>query len=257
MGNNDSTKTRVEPLMKYLKWDTNKINQFLALFEQKTSITDRIKKICYGKKPDGCPGEKQIPAPFSLLEWYINNPEKLDQNENKQDKKGHPSLETIENRKAFFKGNLDKIKEAHDGLLQLKNKKKYDYSRRSPWYIFEGHTSPDIYIETETEIFIGEAKRTEPKLTGSVKWYKQRDQLVRHVDSVFDSGKKVYSFFILDNKEYANLEKHGKDFEYYKNSLPHRTEAEIKEIMKTYIGCITWNELVGKFPELKEKFDLN
>ena len=58
----------------------------------------------------------------------------------------------------------------------------------------------------------------------------------------------------LENKEYANLEKHGKDFEYYKQSLPHRTDAEIKEIMKTYIGCITWSELAQKFPELKEKF---
>ncbi len=74
------------------------------------------------------------------------------------------------------------------------------------------------------------------------------------MDSVFDSGKKVYSFFILENKEYANLEKHGKDFEYYRKSLPHRTDEEIKKIMGSYIGCITWSELAKKFPELKEKF---
>ncbi len=253
MGKNDSTKTRVEPLMDYLSRDVKKINQFLSLFERKVVIKDTIKEICYGKKSDGHNGEKQIPAPISLLEWYIDNPDKLAQEENKQDKYGHPSLRTIENRKSFFLGNSDKIKEARNGLAELKNKERYTYSGQ--WYIFEGKTNPDIYIETESIILIGEAKRTEPKLTGSVKWYKNRDQLIRHIDSVIERDKVVYSFFILNNKDYDNLDKHGHDFQYYKKSLPHRNSKEINKIMETYIGCITWSDVAEKFPELKSQFN--
>ena len=257
MGKKDSTKTRVEPLMDYLGKNVDRINQFLSLFGRNVQINDNIKDICYGKKTDGYPGEKSIPAPVSLLRWYIENANQLERSANKQDKNGHPSKETIEKREAFFDCDDTIVKEADEGIKKLEKNNKDNYTYGYSWYIFEGKTNPDIYIETESAIFVGEAKRTEPELTGSVKWYKQRDQLIRHVDSVFDSGKKVYSFFILDNKEYANLEKHGKDFEYYKKSLPHRTEAEIKEIMKTYIGCITWSELVLKFPELKLGFGLN
>lgn len=255
MGKKDSTRTRVEPLMTTLCGEVSKINQFLNLFQRKVKINDRIVKICFGKKSDGCPGEKSIPAPVSLLEWYINNPKKLAQDENKQDKHGIPSKQTIEKRNAFFNGAPDKIEEAKRGIKKLKEKSEYAYG--SSWYIFEGYTNPDIYIETESAIFVGEAKRTEVKLTGSVKWYKQRDQLIRHVDSVIDSGKKVLSFFILNNKNYANLDKHGTDFKYYKKSLPHRSDEEIKKIMETYIGCITWCELAQEFPELKEKFGCN
>ena len=257
MGKKDSTKTRVEPLMDYLGNDVDKINSFLSMFDCKVQITDTICKICYGKKSHGCPGEKSIPAPVKLLRWYIENSDQLDQSSNEQDKNGHPSQKTIDKRESFFKRDEKLVKEANEAIRKLEKKNKENYTYGYSWYIFEGKTNPDIYIKTESAIFVGEAKRTEPKLTGSVKWYKQSDQLIRHVDSVFNSGKKVYSFFILENKKYANLEKHGKDFEYYKKSLPHRTDSEIKEIMKTYIGCITWCELSQKFPELKEKFSLN
>ena len=250
MGEKNSSKTRVTPLMDYLGNDVTKINSFLNLFNKHPKIKGSKIDIFYGTKKDGQKGEKAIPAPVSLLKWYIEHPDKLSRKENIQNKSGYPVQETIDNREAFFNGDTDKRKEALDGIQKLKDKKISPL----PWYVFEGDTHPDIYIETESEIFVGEAKRTEPKLTGSVKWFKQRDQLIRHVDSVIDCGKKVYSFFILDRVDYPNLEKHGKDFDYYKNSLPHRSDEEVKKIMETYIGCITWDELEQEFPELKKLF---
>lgn len=255
MGDFDSTKTRVTPLMDYLGEDILKINKFLSLFDNKIEIKDKIIEICYGKKTDGHKGEKSIPAPLSLLWWYVNNPEKLARDNNIQDKKGRPSAETIANREAFFNNDKIKVQEAKDGITELINKRIIKYRNPySPWYVFEGYTNPDIYLKTESAIFVGEAKRTEPKLTGSVKWYEKRDQLIRHIDSVFDKGKKVYSFFILDNKNYKDLDKHGKDFDYYKQSLPHRSDEDIKKFMKTYIGCITWDEIAEEFPDLKKQF---
>ena len=112
MGKNDSTKTRVEPLMDYLGKNVDRINQFLSLFGRNVQINDNIKDICYGKKTDGHKGEQSIPAPISLLEWYVNNSDKLAQEENKQNKYGNPSKETIECRKRFFNGDNEKIEEA-------------------------------------------------------------------------------------------------------------------------------------------------
>lgn len=257
MGKNDSTKTRVEPFMDFLGEDKNKLNQFLKLFNsnRKIEIMEDSFKVFYGKKTTKHEGEKAIPAPISLLKWYIDHPEQLAKEENKQDKYGHPSKKTIENRAAFFRGDSNKKNEAYEGIAKIKNRKEYKYGYS--WFIFEGYTKPDIFIKTDSSIFIGEAKRTEPKLTGSVKWYEQRDQLIRHVDSVIDCGKKVYSFFILDSKKYENLEDHEnqeKNLKFYKKSLPHRSDEDIKKIMETYIGCITWHELEEEFPELKTIF---
>lgn len=96
------------------------------------------------------------------------------------------------------------------------------------WYIFEGYTQPDIYIETRTTIIVGEAKRTEDKLTTETTWLKNRDQLIRHIDTVIDSGKEVYSFFLVENKDLYNFENYS-DIEYFKKSLPHRDEKTLKK----------------------------
>ncbi len=57
MGKDDSTKTRVTPLMDYLGEDVTKINRFLNLFKTKVEIKDKIIEICYGKETDGHKGE--------------------------------------------------------------------------------------------------------------------------------------------------------------------------------------------------------
>ena len=74
----------------------------------------------------------------------------------------------------------------------------------------------------------------------------ERDQLIRHTDSVIDSKKKVYSFFIFENPNLYNLENYKK-IEYYKKSLPHRDELETQKIMDSYIGFTTWEKINNLF----------
>ena len=111
------------------------------------------------------------------------------------------------------------------------------------------YNSPDIYIETRTTIIVGEAKRTEDKLTTETTWLKNRDQLIRHIDAVIDSGKEVYSFFLVENKDLYNFENYS-DIEYFKKSLPHRDEKTVKKISDTYCGVTTWNDVKELFPEI-------
>ena len=244
MGNLNSTKTRVVPLMDAIKNSKNLINELFDLFQgvQKISDDDEILEICYGDK------EKKLCPKQELLEWCVNNPDKLLRPKDL----GSTSAETQKNRKELFSS------------LQAKKKEALELIRKNPkakkqWYIFEGYSQPDIYIETKNCIYIAEAKRTEPNLTTSTTWLKNRDQLIRHVDNVIDSPKKVFYFFIIDeSKENTyDLSPYGKNFEYYAASLPHRDESSVKKIMSSYCGYTTWQKIQElfkiNFPETVEE----
>ena len=259
MGKNDSSKTRVVPFMKFLNKDISLINIFLKkCLRTNVELTSNITEYRYGKKSNGDPGEMSIPAKQSLLIWYILHPEKLDRAQNIQ-RNGSPNISTINAREEFFNGIKARKIEALNAISELNKKDKYGYGKE--WYYFEGYTNPDIYIETDSIILIGEAKRTESHLTNEVTWYKKRDQLIRHVDSIFGTeraeGKDVYSFLILDGKNEGTM----KDIIYYpeeqiiKDSLPHLIPEEQKQIKETYIGFTTWQaiELIFGFSFSDEK----
>lgn len=136
------------------------------------------------------------------------------------------------------------------------NELKKNKLPQKAWYIFEGYTHPDIYIETEDSIYVGEAKRTEDKLTDETKWLACRDQLIRHIDAVIDETKKVYSFLIIDDEKvkYYHLSQYD-DERFYAENLPHRSQDIIKKAKESYLGYTTWskiNELFDneiKYPE--------
>lgn len=221
MEKKNSTKTRVEPLFNYIGKDIDKTNKLLSIFDKKISISSSIEKCNYGKE------EMAIPPNKDLLIWCINNPDKLKRKE------------TFEKRCKFFQKDEKTINEALKKLTKEKLPQK-------AWYIFEGPTKPDIYIETNDQIFVGEAKRTEPNLTKSTDWLADRDQLIRHIDAVIDLGKKVYSFFIVEDATKYDFSIYS-DFCYFKKSLPHRTDDMVQKIMGTFLGVITWEQVNQTF----------
>ena len=227
MGEKNSSLTRVQPVFDYINLDTQKLNQFFSLFDKKVSITSKILFCKYGEN------EASISPPKELLLWCINNIDKLNSTEFEKIKESDST--THRKRYALYTKDSATKQEA---LTELNN----EHLPQKAWYIFEGYTHPDIFIETEIEIFIGEAKRTENKLTTSTTWMSERDQLIRHVDSVIDTKKKIYSFFIFENPNIYNLENYKK-FEYFEKSLPHRDKLKTKEIMDTFIGFTTWEKI--------------
>ncbi|MGD1820457.1 MAG: hypothetical protein ACPKOI_11370 [Pleomorphochaeta sp.] len=116
---------------------------------------------------------------------------------------------------------------------------------KNKWFIFEGYTYPDIYFESNKKIYIGEAKRTESKLTTSTKWLKKRDQLIRHIDSVIDSDKEIISFFIIENPNLYDFSVY-KNFEYFQKNLPYRNKQSIEKAYQSFIGYCTWDEISNK-----------
>jgi len=108
---------------------------------------------------------------------------------------------------------------------------------------------PDVFIETRSHIIIGEAKRTESKLTTMTTWHGERDQMVRHIDAVIDSSKQVLSFFLFSKIDFENnfaqKMQNYKSIEYLKRSLPHRKDDIIEKIAGTFVGY-SFSEDVGK-----------
>ena len=243
----DSTITRVSPLMKDLGKDKEKLNLFLSLFPKIRPIEADNKniEIYYGTK------EKALCPKQELLEWCINNLDKLTIPKNY----GTKTKSTREKREQLFSGSESLKQEA---LKLIKQNPK----KTSEWYIFEGYSKPDIYIETDSSIYIGEAKRMEPSLTTSTEWLNPRDQLIRHVDSIIDNPKKVYFFFVFAEDKITKYElSNYEDIHYYEKNLPHRKDInEIQKFMDSYCGFTTWeriSELLGiTFPDTVADVDL-
>lgn len=244
MGVCDSTKTRVVPFMEYMNKDIEKLNKVFSSLVSSPKLTGPILegKYLFGDK------EAAINPPISLLKWLVSNPEKLDEQKRKEIMED-TTRESSLLRTKIFNGDKNTIKEA------LKHIDEKGYVDKA-WYIFEGKTHPDIYIETENEIFIGEAKRTENKLTASTKWLSTRDQLIRHIDSVVESSKKIYAFFILETPDIYPLHNY-EDIEYYKQSLPHRSEQKIRKIKESYCGFLIWSKIKEQFPDISYRDRIN
>lgn len=239
MGKRNSTLTRVKPLFDLINSDTNKLNCVLELFDKNLRIEQNsLIEIRYGKN------EKKIPPPKTLLIWMHNHLEEL----NKLYNNGINSVnsKTYLKRVQLFNGDTQIKEEAINQIntnLQLP---------KSAWYIFEGYTCPDIYIETTDCIFIGEAKRTEKDITTKTKWLNQRDQLIRHIDSLLDQDKKIYSFYILEEKEYKkgiyknSMELYSNE-DYFKQNLRHRDNKSIERAFESFIGFVFWEDIATSF----------
>ena len=167
---------------------------------------------------------------------------------NKVDNFGADSVdsETYKRRKLLFSGDTKTIDEAIK-IIQTKPKLP-----EKDWYIFEGNTFPDIFIETTDSIFVGEAKRTEKDITTKTKWLSKRDQLIRHSDSLLDRPKKIYSFYILEKEEYLKGF-YKKSMELYSNkdyfnlNLKHRDFLIIERAFNSFIGFIFWDDIADCF----------
>ena len=237
MGIKNSSLTRVEPLLDKFNSDIYKLNSLISMFKADITPFESLIKIKYGKEEIG------IPPPKSHLLWLIDNYKIMSKPKDFGSQEGR---ETYNLRKKLFGGDEKTIEEAKK-LLQNKNT-----IPKSAWYIFEGYTFPDIYIETDKAIFIGEAKRTEKNITTKTMWLAERDQLIRHIDAVLDSPKQIFSFYILENKEYnkgvykKSMELY-RDIDYFKRNMKHRDDKDIQSAFESFIGFVFWEDIANEF----------
>lgn len=122
------------------------------------------------------------------------------------------------------------------------------------WYIFEGCTNPDIYIEGDDYIIICEGKWTESHITTKTTHLHDdnefRNQMIRHIQGTLNfSNKKVYAFYIVD----ADC---GYSSDLTLDALKKQLELETikptnkEQILEAFYGYTTWQNLQRVIPTL-------
>ena len=123
------------------------------------------------------------------------------------------------------------------------------------WYIFEGCTNPDIYIEGDDYVIICEGKWTEPHITTKTSHlcdeYEHRSQMIRHIQGALNStNKKVYAFYIVDaDCGYTN----DLTLDALKKQLKDETikPDNIEQIIGAFYGYVTWQQIEKAIPTIR------
>lgn len=134
------------------------------------------------------------------------------------------------------------------------------------WFLFEGFSNPDIFIEGEDYVIVCEGKWTEPHLTTTTAHLcakgEYRSQMVRHIQGAMNcTDKKVYAFYIVDEScSYrSELTKESFPAQLERETIP-LGQAERSKIRKSFYGYTTWQEIQRTIPSVvflpKEKITL-
>lgn len=185
--------------------------------------------------------EKALAPPVSLLSWLVRNvatPAKLPK----------ASEESQELRRKLLRRDPATVAQALHLL------------RSSPsntgWYIFEGLTYPDVFIETPDALIVIEGKRTEAGLTTHTTWMSGRHQMLRHIDAAWEmrGSRQVFGFFIVEGDDSGDVPEKWKAAALetvskpaIDGSLPHRGPDDREGIAKAFCGVTTWQQVCRTF----------
>jgi hypothetical protein len=185
--------------------------------------------------------EKALAPPVSLLSWLVRNvaaPAKLPK----------ASEDTQEFRRKLLLRDSATVAQA---LHLLRSS-----ASSTGWYIFEGLTYPDVYIETPDALIVIEGKRTEAGPTTHTTWMPARHQMLRHIDAAWEvrGSRQVFGFFIVEGDNNGDVPEKWKaasletvSLPAIDGSLPHRSPDDREGIAKAFCGVTTWQQVCQTF----------
>lgn len=245
----NSSKTRVAPVFSKITSHPTWLRRLLSLaieghleYPGVPADCGSISKVCYDSA-DRLKKEEPLDSLLGLLESMIREfPQEM-----KPSIKG--DSETAQKRRRLAEKDEDTINE---GLQALEESK---YARKA-WYVLEGPTFPDVYIETDELLVVIEGKRTEGGITRKTSWMPVRHQMLRHMDGAWErkGSRRLIGLFIVEGEEDGKLSAHWSkecretiSHDALIKSLPHRTPEERYHIAACYAGVMTWEALCHEF----------
>jgi hypothetical protein len=196
------------------------------------------------------------------LEWLLRNPDKTligDKLEKKKSRREKLSDSEKMRWKLLEEVKSGKTELRDEGLKKIYaiekiNLRKEKYYGKE-WFVMEGCTMPDVFIETNKFYMIVEGKRRESGPKIGTTWYKKRHQMVRHLEGLVcykhaNANKPTYGVFIVDGsiaKKYK-LERYIEE-DPFLESLPHLKEGEemYDEIKQSFLWgkqtYLTWRQI--------------
>jgi predicted RNase H-like nuclease len=127
------------------------------------------------------------------------------------------------------------------------------------WYVFEGPTQPDGYLETPEVVVVIEGKRTEHGPTRHTDWMSCRDQMLRHLDAALDcvGERPLFGFYVVEGAgggdavdvpdHWARAVAETVSAAVLEPSLPHRSSDERERIAGAFLGATTWQAVCRSF----------
>jgi hypothetical protein len=235
----DSSKTRVAPVFSALReCGADWLPALLALAVGNSAVTRQSGDDLSFLRGYWGEAELAVPPPVSLLSWMIRNPCSLKR-----------ATATNPDRLKLLAGDAETTERALDLL-------RSDAAHRA-WYIFEGPTVPDAWIETPDTLIVVEGKRTEPGPTTETTWLSGRHQIWRHIDAAWErrGGRKVYGLFIVEGLDstpevppmWLDAVTDAISAEALESSFPHRGQGERSAIASCLLGVTSWQRVVDAF----------
>jgi len=236
-GKYDSSKTRVAPVFDMLAQRSDDwLRRLLELAEygspEAEIPADLDLSFMHGEWGES---EHALRPPTSLLEWLVRHPETWASEPDK------------EKRRLLHEGDA---KTLEDALASLRTQ-----HRRRGWYILEGFTYPDAYIETPDATIVVEGKRTESGPKTHTKWMANRHQIWRHIEGAWEARrqKRVFGMFIVEGTSAAvpdvwqQAARDSLSRQALVGSFPHRSSDEVADLSKCFMGVCTWGRVCDTF----------
>jgi hypothetical protein len=193
------------------------------------------------------PREARLAAPSGLLQWLLEHVE-----EPRNPKAWGRRPEVVANRRRIVDRDAVTLATAMQSLQAR---------RASPraWYVLEGPSQPDVYLDTAEAVIVVEGKRTETGLTTSTDWMRERHQMLRHLDAAWEhrQGRRIYGLFIVEAEKDALSDEPSSAWheaveltvsdKVLNGSLPHRSPEERSQIGGALLGVTTWQAVCEEF----------
>jgi hypothetical protein len=184
----------------------------------------------------GNPRERRLDPPVSVLAFLLRT------------LFGSRRTSDIPKRQALFDGDSIVLAEGFQ-LLEERG-----YVRRA-WWIFEGQTSVDAYLETDRALVLIEGKRTERGDTSYTTYMPGRNQMLRNIDAAWDiRGEKcIAAFYIVEGRppdptavpeRWKQIARNTICPDTLAAALPHRSEEQRAAMARAFCGVTTWHAVV-------------
>ena len=185
-------------------------------------------------------------TPLGLLEWLVQNRNITEE----AVRKAGGSEKTRRMRRALARGERDVVQKA---LTRLRGG-----DRGKQWFVLEGPSYPDAYLETDSIVLVVEGKRTEASTTTTTTFMKNRHQLIRHMDAAREvaDGRRVLGLLLVEGEDpdpklvperWSLASDEQVSFNSLNDSLPHRTSAERHSFSEGVLGAATWQRVCEEF----------
>jgi hypothetical protein len=250
MGRHNSSLTRVVPVFDtLLRRDQSGVSWLATLISLGSRCTPQNLALACGSLLPDHPAywgtnEKRLDPPISLLRWLVQNAsapahERL---------WGSPGV--MKKRRKLVAKDVTTISAALALLEQP--------LRHRTWYVLEGRSQPDAFLETESVIIVIEGKRMERASTEVTTWMRRRSQMLRHMDAAYEirGAKGILGLMIVEGEGptavhpstyWVSEANRQIDAESLSESLPHRSAEVRQQLASGFLGVTTWQAVCQKF----------